>query len=206
MVEGKTLYKYTGALLPNVKTNYPWTWTQTGAWENVDVTTNGYQTTWVLPIGTDDVDPNYFIIQGMGYGPTTNIFVPCPDHWKSNTPAEGASCTRNWDYDCQGDKAGCKTMPNSRCTNAANNLIASKLYVSNGITVQDRGSCWEDGLSFGCTVQIRGVDSSTGLNCMMTGQDIFAAALDIRSHGHCDKCGSKHLCYGYLVSMDYHFG
>lgn len=74
MVEGTTLFKYSGKV-DDSTTNAPWAWTPVGT---APVEVNGYTHTWSVPIGTSTARTTNFVIQAEGYGPTTNIFEPCP--------------------------------------------------------------------------------------------------------------------------------
>jgi hypothetical protein len=98
MVEGEGLFQYSGANLTDGETDYPWTWTWIGY---APITQIGYTYSWNLPIGTSTVDPNYFVIQGQGYGPYTNVFHPCPSTWNSSTSSTGAFCTGQAPYNCK---------------------------------------------------------------------------------------------------------
>lgn len=74
MIEGGTLYEYTGAPDPNTG-NSPWVWT----WRaEVPFVQTGYDYTWTVPIGTSTVDPSKFMLQVQGYGPMANVFNKCP--------------------------------------------------------------------------------------------------------------------------------
>ncbi len=74
MVEGETLYKYSGVVSPGT-TNAPWSWTSLGS---VTVQQTGYTYQWTLPIGTSTTDTSKFVIQVQGYGPKGNVVKPCP--------------------------------------------------------------------------------------------------------------------------------
>ncbi|KAL3473266.1 Spherulation-specific family 4-domain-containing protein [Aspergillus californicus] len=74
MVEGTTLYKYSGTL-PEGSTAPPWSWTPVGP-ITLDVT--GYTYTWTAPLGTSTVNTGKFVIQAQGYNPLTNVFYPEP--------------------------------------------------------------------------------------------------------------------------------
>jgi hypothetical protein len=74
MVEGGTLYEYTGTL-DEATGNAPWSWTWRAEVPFVQV---GYDYTWTVPIGTAQVDPSKFMIQVQGYGPKANVYNKCP--------------------------------------------------------------------------------------------------------------------------------
>jgi hypothetical protein len=74
MVEGTTLYKYSGTL-PEGSIAPPWSWSVVGP-ITLDVT--GYTYTWTLPLGTSAIDTSKFVIQAQGYNPLTNVFEPDP--------------------------------------------------------------------------------------------------------------------------------
>lgn len=74
MIEGTTLYKYSGTLASG-STNAPWAWT---AIDTAPVSVNGYTYTWTLPIGTSTIKTSCFVIQVQGYNPIGNDFVPDP--------------------------------------------------------------------------------------------------------------------------------
>lgn len=81
MVEGTTLYKYSGTL-PEGSTAPPWSWSVVGS-ISLDITDYTYK--WILPLGTATIDTSKFVVQAQGYNPLTNIFDPLPN-----------------DYDCKG--------------------------------------------------------------------------------------------------------
>ncbi|PKY04114.1 fibronectin type III domain protein [Aspergillus campestris IBT 28561] len=74
MVEGTTLYKYSGTL-PKGSTAPPWAWSEVGP-ITLDITKYTY--TWTLPLGTSKIDTSKFVIQAQGYNPLTNVFEPDP--------------------------------------------------------------------------------------------------------------------------------
>jgi hypothetical protein len=70
MVEGDTLYKYTGGLPTWSPLVYAWAWTATGEKHNAKVTRTGYKYTWNLNIGSSTIDMNNVIVQvGVGGEP-----------------------------------------------------------------------------------------------------------------------------------------
>ena len=103
MVEGETLYKYSGAIAQGY-TNAPWSWTNVST---VGIDVHGYTTKWTLPIGTSTVDTSKFVVQAEGYGPSTNVFAPDP---------------RDGTFDCKG--SGMCTTPDllKWCDHAVNTL------------------------------------------------------------------------------------
>jgi hypothetical protein len=73
LVEGGTLYKYSGSPTRDFDGNLamPWSW----SWQaEVPIVQDGYDWTWTVPIGKDTVKPSQFIVQVQGYGPTFNVF------------------------------------------------------------------------------------------------------------------------------------
>jgi hypothetical protein len=74
MVEGTTLYKYSGTL-PEGSTAPPWSWSSVGP---ITLEITDYTYKWTLPIGTSTVDTGKFVIQAQGYNPLTNVFQPDP--------------------------------------------------------------------------------------------------------------------------------
>jgi hypothetical protein len=74
MIEGTTLFKYSGKIDDSTK-NAPWEWTPVGT-APVDI--KDYTHVWSVPIGTSTAKTGNFVIQTEGYGPSTNIFEPCP--------------------------------------------------------------------------------------------------------------------------------
>lgn len=74
MVEGTTLYKYSGTL-PEGSIAPPWSWSVIGP-ISLDIT--GYTYTWILPLGTSTIDTSKFVVQAQGYNPLVNIFEPDP--------------------------------------------------------------------------------------------------------------------------------
>ena len=81
MIEGTSLYNYTGTVVQG-STTPPWAWTLMSA-ITLDIT--GYTYTWTLPIGTLTTDTSKFVIQTQGYNALGNFVEP------------DAS-----DYDCEG--------------------------------------------------------------------------------------------------------
>ncbi|KAE8371195.1 Spherulation-specific family 4-domain-containing protein [Aspergillus bertholletiae] len=77
MVEGTTLYKYSGTL-PEGSTAPPWAWSVVGA---ITLDTKDYTYTWTLPLGTSTIDTSKFVIQAQGYNPLTNVFEPNPSDY-----------------------------------------------------------------------------------------------------------------------------
>jgi hypothetical protein len=123
MLEDETLYKYAGT-----SGSYDWVWAQTGDWANVGVQRSGYTYTWTLPIGTDLVDPSRYVVQAQGYGPLTNVFVPCPSNFDDESPSSGAPCIGSAPYDCKGETL-CSTMQVEWCDDAVTNMVrGSKIY------------------------------------------------------------------------------
>jgi hypothetical protein len=74
MVEGTTLYKYSGTL-PEGSTAPPWSWSSQGS-VSLDIT--GYTYKWTLLLGTSAIDTSKFVVQAQGYNSLTNIFEPNP--------------------------------------------------------------------------------------------------------------------------------
>jgi hypothetical protein len=75
MVEGTTLYKYSGSI-SSTSSNVLWAWTSMGS---VDVSQTAYTYKWTMPIRTSTADTSKFVIQTQGYGPAADVFKPCPD-------------------------------------------------------------------------------------------------------------------------------
>ncbi|KAH6710590.1 Spherulation-specific family 4-domain-containing protein [Leptodontidium sp. MPI-SDFR-AT-0119] len=73
MVENKVLYIYAGRTLPDGNATFEWK--KLG---EAVVTNTGYTQKWVLPIGTSTTDTTKFVLQTAGYGPSANVFHPCP--------------------------------------------------------------------------------------------------------------------------------
>ncbi|GAT25369.1 fibronectin type III domain protein [Aspergillus luchuensis] len=202
MVESGTLFKYSGAELPAGQTNYPWAWTSMGT---VPISRSGYTWTWELPIGSDTVDTNYFVVEAQGYGPLTNVFHPCPSTWDDATLSSGAYCTGNSPYDCKGATL-CSTLNVKWCDKTVNQMNrGSTLYTANAEALALSGNCWANWEQFGCSVKIRGKDEN-GKDCTITGDEMWEAYQDIRKIGGCKNCGSKHFGNGCLVSVDYYYG
>ncbi|KAL3428575.1 Spherulation-specific family 4-domain-containing protein, partial [Aspergillus tetrazonus] len=176
MVEGTTLYKYSGTL-PDGSSAPPWAWTSMGA-ITLDVT--GYTYKWTLPIGTSTIDTSKFVVQAQGYNPLINVFEPDP----------GA-------YDCKGSSMCTTPGLLAWCDHAVNYLHRDDepFYTAN--TGSLSGNCWGD-QTRGCGVFIQG-DSS----CTISGNDMWDAYQDIRNIGGCGKCGSFHRSDGCLVTINY---
>lgn len=69
MVEGGTLYKYSGS-----GATWSWTWVA-----EVSLVQAVYDYTWVAPIGLSTISTHNYILQVQGYGPMANVFNPCPE-------------------------------------------------------------------------------------------------------------------------------
>ncbi|MEU1183783.1 spherulation-specific family 4 protein [Streptomyces sp. NPDC005820] len=69
MVEGTTLYKYTGTA------DSQWSWSPMGT---VSISRSGYTYTWNVPYGTSGgVSADHVVLQAEGYNPLVNYFTPC---------------------------------------------------------------------------------------------------------------------------------
>lgn len=101
MVEGTTLFKYSGTV-PEGSTAPPWAWTSIGTIA-LDIT--GYTYTWTLPIGTDTIDTKKFVVQAQGYNPLINVIHPDPS-----------------DYSCKGSSMCTTPGLLSWCDHAVNYL------------------------------------------------------------------------------------
>lgn len=102
MVEGTTLYKYSGTL-PVGSTAPPWSWSEVGL---ITLSITGYTYTWTLPLGTSTTDTSKFVIQAQGYNPFINVFDPDPSA-----------------YDCKGSTL-CTTPDLLKwCDHAVNSLV-----------------------------------------------------------------------------------
>jgi hypothetical protein len=178
MVEGKTLFKYTGTPLPAGSTDAPWKWTNIS---EISVDTTGYTYTWTLPLGTSTTDTSKFVVQAQGYGPYINVFSPTPD-----------------DYDCKGSSmCGMAANMLSWCDKAAANITDGTTYSS--------GSGSGSGTCSGNSVQACGVfvQKFGGGSCSMSGNELHRAYDNIRKVGGCKKCGSFHRSDGCLATINY---
>ncbi|KAL3451137.1 Spherulation-specific family 4-domain-containing protein [Aspergillus insuetus] len=176
MVEGTTLYKYSGTL-PEESTAPPWSWTSMGT-ITLDIT--GYTYKWTLPIGTSTIDTSKFVVQAQGYNPLINVFEPDP----------GA-------YDCKGSSMCTTPGLLAWCDHAVNYLHRDDdpFYTANAGSLS--GNCWGD-QTRGCGVFIQGYSS-----CKISGNDMWNAYQNIRNIGGCSKCGSFHRNDGCLVTVNY---
>ena len=82
MVEGGTLYRFSGTQAATE--NAPWSW----AWAaEVSIVQSRYDYTWTIPIGSSTTNVDNFFVQLQGYGPMANVFRHCVDglekynHW-----------------------------------------------------------------------------------------------------------------------------
>ncbi|OQD78925.1 hypothetical protein PENANT_c071G04858 [Penicillium antarcticum] len=157
MVEGTTLYKYSGTM-PKGSTTPPWSWTSIGT---VDVDVDAYTYTWTLPIGTNTADTSKFVVQTQGYNPAESYVEPRAD-----------------DYDCQGSTM-CTTPDFLKwCDHAVNVLHRDDypFYQSSGGL---NGNCWGD-QTRGCQVFVQGA------GCSISGNDMWNAYQNIRKIGGCE--------------------
>ncbi|KAJ6038212.1 uncharacterized protein N7446_005026 [Penicillium canescens] len=176
MVEGTTIYKYSGTL-PKGSTAPPWAWTSMST-ITLDIT--DYTYTWTLPLGTLTTDTSKFVIQTQGYNVQGNFVEP------------DAS-----DYDCEGSTM-CSTPDMLKwCDHAVNYLHRDDdpFYNTNGAASQTR-NCWGD-QTRGCGVFVQGT------NCSISGNDMWNDYQNIRKIGGCNKCGTYHRGNGCLVTIDY---
>ncbi|RAK90770.1 hypothetical protein BO79DRAFT_215772 [Aspergillus costaricaensis CBS 115574] len=160
MVEGTTLYKYSGTV-PEGSTAPPWSWSVVGP---ITLTITDYTYTWTLPIGTSTIDTSKFVVQAQGYNPLTNIFEPVPD-----------------DYDCKGSSM-CSTPDLLKwCDHAVNTLYRDDdpTYHSADDLNSLSGNCWGD-QNRGCGVFIQ------GQNCSISGNDMWNDYQNIRKIGGFD--------------------
>jgi hypothetical protein len=218
MIEGETSYKYTGTA-PDRRGNWPWQWGPTAPLNNegnnMKVERNKYHYRWHLPIGTSTIDTNSYVVQGEGFSPRTDVFMPCPCLWRSGNKVIASPQTQelkycegkhDWcPYNCQGDTL-CRDISDKWCDKAINNMNRQKdhWYHSNGDYLAARGNCWSNSVGIGCSVQIRGENKQDGNKaCKISGDDMWLAYQDIKKIGGCKKCGSKHFGNGCMVSVDY---
>ncbi|OGM49583.1 hypothetical protein ABOM_001752 [Aspergillus bombycis] len=181
MVEGTTLYKYSGTL-PEGSTAPPWAWSVVGP---ITLDIKDYTYTWTLPLGTSTIDTSKFVIQAQGYNPLTNVFEPDPS-----------------DYTCKGSSM-C-TTPNflKWCDHAVNTLQRNDdtsyfATSANETGINQSGNCWGD-QTRGCGVFIQGDES-----CSISGNDLWNDYQNIRQVGGCSKCGSFYREDGCQITIDY---
>ncbi|GES61487.1 fibronectin type III domain protein [Aspergillus terreus] len=110
MVEGTTLYKYSGTL-PEGSTAPPWSWTVV---DSITLDIKDYTYTWTLPLGTSITDTSKFVVQAQGYNPLTNVFPPDPGAYDCKgssmctTPGLLACGSASQTGNCWGDQTrGC---------------------------------------------------------------------------------------------------
>ncbi|PLB46596.1 hypothetical protein P170DRAFT_498546 [Aspergillus steynii IBT 23096] len=181
MVEGTTLYKYSGTLPANSMAP-PWAWTVVGP---ITLDTKDYTYKWTLPLGTSTIDTSKFVVQAQGYNPLTNVFEPDPSA-----------------YDCKGSSL-CTTPDFLKwCDHAVNTLqrYDDPFYFAasaNETGINQSGNCWGD-QTRGCGVFIQGDDS-----CSISGNDLWNDYQNIRNIGGCNKCGSFHRDDGCLITINY---
>ncbi|KAE8395561.1 Spherulation-specific family 4-domain-containing protein [Aspergillus alliaceus] len=182
MVEGTTLYRYSGTL-PEGSTAPPWAWSVVGP---ITLNIKDYTYKWTLPLGTSTIDTSKFVIQAQGYNPLTNVFEPDPSA-----------------YDCKGSSM-CTTPDFLKwCDHAVNTLQRNDdlFYFAtlrdNETGINQSGNCWGD-QTRGCGVFIQG-DAS----CSISGNDLWNDYQNIRNIGGCSKCGSFHREDGCLITINY---
>ncbi|RDW70549.1 uncharacterized protein DSM5745_08060 [Aspergillus mulundensis] len=176
MVEGTTLYKYSGTL-PEGSTAPPWSWSSMGS---ITLEITDYTYKWTLPLGTSTVDTSKFVVQAQGYNPLINVFQPDP----------GA-------YDCKGSSMCTTPGLLAWCDHAVNYLYRDDDPFYRAGAGSLSGNCWGD-QTRGCGVFIQG-DST----CTISGNDMWNAYQDIRNIGGCSKCGSWRREDGCLVTINY---
>ncbi|PYH68086.1 uncharacterized protein BO88DRAFT_426729 [Aspergillus vadensis CBS 113365] len=147
MVEGTTLYKYSGTV-PEGSTAPPWSWSVVGP---ITLTTTDYTYTWILPIGTSTTDTSKVVVQAQGYNPLTNVFEPAPD-----------------DYDCKGSSMCSAPDMLKWCDHAVNTLYRNDdpTYHSADNFNSLSGNCWGD-QTRGCGVFLQGQNCS--ISCKKCG-------------------------------------
>jgi hypothetical protein len=211
MVEGRTLFKYTGSNETDAHNNREWKWTEVGKRDNCKVIRDKTSYKWIIPLGTsnEDVDPGYVIVQTEGYNPSTNVFLPCPSNMSEKKGTKSLYCIGQPPYDCQGAPLCGHTIDMIKhCDLAANKLVHGtdeiKMYTANK-PLGENGMCSVNPVTGqGCKVYIQGKDEN-GVDCTFSGDDMWKAYQDIKDLSGCKKCGTKHLPNRCMISRDYHF-
>ncbi|EAW24040.1 uncharacterized protein NFIA_036120 [Aspergillus fischeri NRRL 181] len=176
MVEGTTLYKYSG-VLPEGSTAPPWS-CEVVSTITLDIT--GYTYKWTLPLGTSTFDTSKFVVQAQGYNPLTNAFEPDPTA-----------------YDCEGSTM-CTTPDFVKwCDQAVNTLQRYDDPFYFATSANESGNCWGD-QTRSCGVFIQG-----DAHCSISGNDMWNDYQNIRNIGGCKRCGSFHREDGCLITINY---
>lgn len=229
LIEGEAAYSYTGKERDNETTFWPWSWepiapisSENSNGQNIEVGRTGkYHYVWRLPVGTSTMDTSNIVVQGEGINTRTDVFLPCPCHWKfagikkyidkdKEGDEEGqkycGGATRSFcPYDC---KESSQCSRNCRfsdlCDKAVKQITRGKhLYIaSDGQT--DSGGCKANLAGFGCSVTIQGKNEKSGKSCEITGEDLFESYLKTRAPeaGLCERCpGSRSFGNGCSVSV-----
>jgi hypothetical protein len=201
MIEGKTLYRYTGAIPANIDL-YPWSWTPITSRDNVQVERNGYHYRWVVKrnlIEKITLDTSKYVIQAEGYNLIANVFSPCPEKfWTSSD---------SWSYCLGYDCSKCKLTNTGWCDKAIRSIendIDRRHFTSNQGYLAAEGVCWANGLGIGCKVIVEGLDRRHK-NCTISGATLRNAYNDIKAQGGC-KCGRKILENGCSVRIAHENG
>ncbi|KAM7194055.1 hypothetical protein V8F20_008151 [Naviculisporaceae sp. PSN 640] len=121
----------------------------------------------------------------------------CESQSKSLNPNPSTN-NENWvpSYDCEGSIM-CNTISLNWCDEAVNEKLQRRDDITYGPGLTKVGACGGWG-TFGCAIFIQGDDS-----CNRTGNQLWWDYQDIRSVGHCSKCGTKHWYPGCMTTVNY---
>jgi hypothetical protein len=226
MVEGRTLFKYNGRNETDALGNRDWSWIEVSKRDNCEVIRDKTIYKWNIPMAaTNNIDPNYIIVQTEGYNPTTNTFLPCPRNMvdtvsvpnifcsgdppisepPSSPPSDPSTPLKPY-YDCKGGKLCDNTLDFIKhCDIAVNSLVhqtGEKHMYTADKPLGESGMCSINPITGqGCKVYVQ------GKGCSLSGDDMWAAYQDLKDVkiSGCKKCGTKHFGDGCMLTRDYHF-
>ncbi|KAF2429956.1 hypothetical protein EJ08DRAFT_589813 [Tothia fuscella] len=220
MIEGQTSYKYAATAVDPKTKFWPWLWSTTSKLDNdgnnMIVERDRHHYKWYVPKANASFDYSNIIVQGEGFNPRTNVFVPQPcgtrgSGDKVQVDSSSGEIKYTWGkhdwcpYNCEGS-ALCATTNKKYCHQAVNRMgRGNKVYKTSDI-LAEAGNCWGTTDGYGCKVQIRGRNEHDGNKiCTITGDEMWWAVQDIidSNKGGCTKCGSKHFGNGCMVTTDY---
>jgi Meiotically up-regulated gene family len=205
MVEGRTLFKYGGPAEPDSAGHRQWKWDIVDKRDTIKLERNKYHYRWTVPLGvnSEDVDPEYVVVQTEGYGRRTEFYNPCPSNMRKEDFAGDVHywCKGKPVYDCGGQRPYCSTTKGFKdlCVAASETINPTQNYTSNTI---DNGVTF-GGKTKGCRIYVQGRDADSKEACTFTGREILRAYNEIHSPGRCRRCGTKHYTNECMVSIDW---
>lgn len=221
LIEGEAAYSYKDKGRDNETGLYPWSWdpiapisSENSNGQNIEVGRTGkYHYVWRLPVGTSTMDTTTIVVEGEGINTRTDVYFPCPCHWKAvgiqkyvDKEKEGDEQGQRYcgapkrsfcPYDCKESSRCSRDCRFSDVCDKAVKLIkrGKQIYrAADGQSELSGGGCKANLQGSGCSVTIQGKDKNSGKHCEITGDELVESYLKIRApeSGLCEKCpGSR---------------